>query len=110
MKAFLHETTQHHAALVAFGLGDDFLAQCRTTVAEFEREGHVLASAAFRELAREGVQPVGVLDGLNAVRFRAAPEEWAAWQSARRVEGKGSRRGETSDQSPVTGEQGAVNE
>lgn len=121
VKVLLDEADQHHAALIASGLGDAFLAECREAVAEFEREGesatslrqgHVLASAAFRELAREGVQLVGVLDGLNAVRFRGAPEEWAAWQSARRVEGRGSRRGEgaTSDQLPVTGDQGTVNE
>ena len=116
VKVLLDEADQHHAVLVASGLGDDFLAECRAAVAEFERDGaaatslrqgHILASAAFRELAREGMQLVGVLDGLNAVRFRGAPEQLVAWQSVRRVERAGRRReeGETSDQAPVTSDQ-----
>jgi hypothetical protein len=103
VKVLLQEAAKHEAVLVASGLGDDFMEACRTAVADFEREGetasslrsdHVLASAEFRELAREGVQLVGVLDGLNTARFREAPEELTAWRSARRVEGRRVRREE----------------
>lgn len=58
------------------------------------RHGSALGNAALRELVREGVQLAGLLDGLDAVRFRGAPRGWPRWRSARRTESRGMLRKE----------------
>jgi len=57
------------------------------------RREHIEARAAFRVLAAEMMQVVGVLDGLNRFRFLSDPARMGAWSSAKNVVGPFVRGG-----------------
>lgn len=95
-KVLLELATQHQDSLVAAGLGTSFVAEATDLIAQFEavsldgdngRRNHVEARADFAGLVAECMEVVGVIDGLNRVRFEKEPELLATWKSVRNVFG-----------------------
>jgi hypothetical protein len=80
--------------LCRHGLADHLLDDQAAAVAQFEasvaetnegRQDHVLARAELERVSEEGMQLVGMLDGLNRYRFAREPQLLRAWESARHV-------------------------
>lgn len=103
--------TVHQEALLAAGLGGTLTAELGERLAEYDtisaaadaglRE-QVTANADLTALAREGMDLVGLLDGLNAIRFEGQPVPMAAYASARNIFGPFTRGGEVLDED-ITG-------
>lgn len=97
-------------ALVAAGLGDTFLDELKSSIADFDQatldvhtgvRAHVGAAADLMSVTDECVQIAALLDGFYQVRFRAVPEAMAAWTSAHNVVGPFQHRAALGD-TPAT--------
>ncbi len=95
-ESMLQTATAMSGTLIAAGLGTAFLASLTEAVAAFNASGstantgrldHVGAHADFGAVAREIMELVRLIDGLNAVRFKDQPKLLAEWQTARNVFG-----------------------
>jgi hypothetical protein len=110
-RALVAQATTHRDALLDAGLGGTLLDDIAERIAAFEvaslgtdtgRRAHVEATATYDGLARECLDLVELLDGLNQVRFEQKPELLAAWKSARNVFGPFTRK-EIEPETPVVG-------
>jgi hypothetical protein len=99
--------------LVKFGLDESMVTNARGTLAECDaandrcnagRALHVRASAQLRNIGRQIVDVVHVLDGLYQVRFEHDPGSLAEWRSASTVQS--ASPGESADESPADGGSG----
>ncbi len=95
-ESMLQTATAMSGTLVAAGLGTAFLASLTDAVAAFNASGatattgrldHVGAHADFGAVAREIMELVRLIDGLNAVRFKDQPKLLAEWKAAKNVFG-----------------------
>ena len=95
-KDMLGTATAQKPLLDSLGLGETFIDDLTQGIAGFEkateaghigRSARVGASAGLDEIASEVLTVVGVLDGMNQVRFKGDPELLAAWNSASKVAG-----------------------
>jgi hypothetical protein len=93
-RGFADEAQPHRELLVRHGLVESVLADLGQALDQFDaamengaeaRALHVGASAELRAVSSDVVQTVKVLDGLNRLRFRQAPELLAAWKSVSSV-------------------------
>ena len=102
------------AALVSAGLGTTFLADLTQAVATFTassatadtgRLDHIGAHADFGAVAREMMELVRPLDGLNTVRFKDQSKLLAEWDAARNVFGSSRAKAAVPDEgaSPTPG-------
>jgi hypothetical protein len=100
-KGMLERAVSLKDVLAPIGLGEMLLDELATAIGQFEldtqtvhggRDDHVGASNELRTLTRECVALVGVIGGLNQLRFRDAPELLAGWKSASNVAGPFRRR------------------
>ena len=80
--------------LAKYGMEQSVLDDLVKLLAEFDaateqcnagRASHVAASAELKAAANEVVRLVGIMDGVNHVRFRDDPALLAAWRSVSRV-------------------------
>jgi hypothetical protein len=98
-RAFLAEAEKRQEHFVRFGLPPTFVSDFRALVDDLQRAVDVrLSSKTVRREAQAGIETT-LADGLEAVRdldaivaiaTRQDPVAYAAWQTARHIEGKGS--------------------
>ena len=95
-QSMLQTATTVSAQLVAAGLGTAFLADLSDAVGAFNassatadtgRLDHIGAHADFDAVAREIMELVRLIDGLNTVRLKDQPKLLAEWQAAKNVFG-----------------------
>lgn len=86
----------HQPALIALGLGEQFLANLTSAIEGFESAGtlvhsgrrdHVGARADLVAISTELMDLVRILDGVNRERFASDADLLAAWASARNLLG-----------------------
>lgn len=108
-ESMLQTATGMSGTLVAAGLGTAFLAALTDAVAAFNASGstantgrldHIGAHADFGAVAREIMELVRLIDGLNTVRFKDQPTLLAEWQAAKNV--FGSVRAKLTDDATAT--------
>jgi len=110
----LEAVTAQKDVLVRYGLDEPVLTDLEQVLAEYDaanaqcvaaRGQHVRASARLRDVGREIVELVRVLDGLYRVRFKnddARLAEWTALSTVR-AESKGSASNDEQGPGPVPG-------
>lgn len=97
----LHDrATEHLDLLKTFALGETFITELATAVAEFETAGteanldrvtHVGARRDLVDATVECMELVNVLDGFNRARFATDTKLLGAWEAARNVFGPFTR-------------------
>ncbi len=111
-QSMLQTATTMSATLVAAGLGTAFLADLGDAVGSFNassatadtgRLDHIGAHADFDAVAREIMELVRLIDGLNTVRLKDQPKLLAEWQAAKSVFGSvRAKPDEPADETPAT--------
>jgi hypothetical protein len=85
---------ERKSLLVKYGMEESVLTDTVKTLAEIQaataqsdrgRAAHVSATAELRRAAREVIRLVGIMDGVNRLRFRADPALLAEWRSVSRI-------------------------
>ncbi len=93
-RVVLSEAREQQAVLTQFGMTPEFLGQFESTLNAYEQaisakytgtSAHVGANAEMRDLAKEIIRLVRVLDAIHRPLFRHDAEKRAAWKSARTV-------------------------
>lgn len=93
-KTMLAEVQGRRELFVRHGLAEPVIEGLVPLLAELDsvtlqsasgRRAHISATEELHKMAREIVQVVRTLEGLNQVRFAGKPEHLAAWKSASRV-------------------------
>jgi hypothetical protein len=117
-RTLLAEGQARKELLVRYGLSDRVLDTLAQRLDEFDQslsegtEGRRMSVEARVELQVKGdelIKVVGVIDGLNRIRFADDPDLLAAWRSAsnvigpRRIGGKAVGRIEQPSQTPLSG-------
>lgn len=111
VRRLIELATIHQEVLIAAGLGNSVIGELATLLEQFDaistaadaglRE-RITANADLLALTADGMALVGLLDGLNAIRFEGQPVPLAAYTSARNVFGPFTRGGELLDEE-ITG-------
>lgn len=110
------EATAQRELLVKYGVSDAVLDDLEHSLDQFDaamneadvgRRTHVGATARLIALADEVVGAVGVLDGLNRLRFAGNAETLAEWESASSIRAYTPSESEPDDGTPGGGEKAA---
>jgi hypothetical protein len=103
-RAFIEEAEKRQDQFVRFGLPPTFISDFQALVHELQQAVDVrISSKTMRRQAQAGIQTVlaqGLeairdLDAIVAITTRQDQVSYAAWQSARRIEGQGASSSET---------------
>ena len=98
-RAFMAEAEKRQDQFLRFGLAPTFVSDFRALVDDLQRAVDVrLSSKTVRRQAQagietalaEGLESIRDLDAIVAIATRQDPVAYAAWQSARHIEGQGS--------------------
>jgi hypothetical protein len=98
-RAFIEEMEKRQDQFVRFGLPPTFISDFRTLVDDLQRAVEVRLSSKTRRgelqagietTLAEGLEVVRDLDAIVAIATRQDPVAFAAWQTARRIEGQGA--------------------
>jgi hypothetical protein len=88
------EAAAHRELLQRYGMADDFLVALTTALDQYElavqaaahgKSAHVGARADLQAVTEELMQLIDDFDAMYQYRYRAEPEQRAAWDSARNV-------------------------
>jgi hypothetical protein len=106
------DVDRHHQ-FIQLGLPPTFLSDFQALVDGLQRAVDVrlssktvrgLAQAGIADTLRQGLDVIRDLDAIVAVATRQDPVRFAAWRSARRIEGLTSSSGPEKTPAPVAGE------
>ena len=98
-RAFIEEAEKRQDLFVGFGLPPSFLSDFRALVGDLQqavdvrlnsKTGRRQARAGIRTTLAQGLEAIRDLDAIVAIATRQDPVAFAAWQSARHIEGQGS--------------------
>jgi hypothetical protein len=109
-RAFIEEAEKRQEQFVRLGLPATFVSEFRTLVNQLQQAVDVRlnsktvrgkAQAGIRTALADGLEAIRDLDAIVAIATRQDPTRFAAWQSARRIEGQGSASSSSKATSPA---------